>query len=156
GSGQNYINTVFDDQAAISITAGAPPFTGSFKPEGSLSTFNGINANGTWTLQIIDAFPPADNGTLTAWSVSITTGEPAVHSGADGYYELAGLTAGQHNSRRVLQPGFAATAPASGVYSYTHVSGATDFSRDFGQKSTPPAKVASVVVNDGTSQRSIV
>ena len=54
GTGDNFVNTVFDDQAATSITVGTPPYTGSFKPEGLLSTLNGIPANGTWTLEITD------------------------------------------------------------------------------------------------------
>ena len=70
-SGQNYINTVFDDQAATSITAGTAPFTGSFKPEGLLSTLNGIPANGTWTLEITDD-ANLDSGTLNSWSLTIT------------------------------------------------------------------------------------
>lgn len=32
GSGQNYTQTIFDDEASISITDGTAPFTGSFKP----------------------------------------------------------------------------------------------------------------------------
>ena len=62
---------MFDDQAATSITLGAAPFTGSFKPEGLLSTLNGIPANGTWTLEITDD-ANADIGTLNSWSLTIT------------------------------------------------------------------------------------
>ena len=54
GSGNNFIATVLDDAAASSITTGAAPFTGTFQPEGSLADFNGIDAAGTWTLEIID------------------------------------------------------------------------------------------------------
>ena len=32
GGGDNYTNTVFDDEAATLISAGAAPFTGSFRP----------------------------------------------------------------------------------------------------------------------------
>ena len=32
-SGDNFTNTVFDDEAATAISAGAAPFTGSFRPE---------------------------------------------------------------------------------------------------------------------------
>ncbi len=41
GSADNYTDTVFDDDAATSITGGSPPFTGTFQPEGSLADFNG-------------------------------------------------------------------------------------------------------------------
>jgi subtilisin-like proprotein convertase family protein len=70
GTGENFVNTVFDDQAATSITVGTPPYTGSFKPEGLLSTLNGIAANGTWTLEITDD-ATTDIGTLTAWEIQI-------------------------------------------------------------------------------------
>ncbi len=36
-TGDNYTNTVFDDEASTAITAGTAPFTGSYRPEGSLS-----------------------------------------------------------------------------------------------------------------------
>ncbi|MEO0007553.1 MAG: hypothetical protein RJA20_1749, partial [Bacteroidota bacterium] len=38
GSGDNYTNTVFCDNAPTSITAGTAPFTGNFRPEGNLNT----------------------------------------------------------------------------------------------------------------------
>lgn len=73
GSGDNYTNTTFDDEAATAITAGAAPFTGSYRPEGLLSTFDGMNAAGTWTLRIDDDVS-GDTGALLAWSLSFPTG----------------------------------------------------------------------------------
>jgi len=70
-TGDNFTNTVFDDQAATSITSGTAPFTGTFRPEGLLSTLNGIPANGNWTLEITDD-ANLDSGVLTSWSVTIT------------------------------------------------------------------------------------
>jgi uncharacterized repeat protein (TIGR01451 family) len=72
GSGYNFTNTVFDDEAATAITAGSPPYTGSFRPEQALSAFDGMSAQGTWTLQIIDTYPSADDGVLNAWSLTFT------------------------------------------------------------------------------------
>ncbi len=72
GTGENFTNTVFDDQAATAITAGTPPYTGSFRPEGSLATLNGIPANGTWTLEITDD-AGGDSGVLLGWSLIVTT-----------------------------------------------------------------------------------
>jgi hypothetical protein len=37
GSGDNFTETQLDDEASTSITASSAPFTGSFKPEGTLS-----------------------------------------------------------------------------------------------------------------------
>lgn len=71
GSGeQNFTDTVLDDEAVTSITAGSGPFTGSFRPEGLLSAFDGENALGTWTLTITDDLG-SDSGTLNSWSITI-------------------------------------------------------------------------------------
>ena len=55
-TGQAYINTTFDDQAALAITAfnANPPFTGVFRPQGQLSQFNGRAINGNWVLEVRD------------------------------------------------------------------------------------------------------
>jgi subtilisin-like proprotein convertase family protein len=71
GSGDNYTNTVFDmDGANGPITGGTSPFTGSFIPEGDLSTFNGQDPLGDWTLTITDT-ANGDGGQLNFWSVEI-------------------------------------------------------------------------------------
>lgn len=75
--GDNYINTTFDDAAGISITAGAAPFTGTFRPEENLAQLNGLPIAGDWTLRVIDdtpgggEFPAA--GTLLTWSLQVQT-----------------------------------------------------------------------------------
>jgi subtilisin-like proprotein convertase family protein len=71
GSGQNYTGTIFDDEAATSITTGSAPFTGRFRPQQSLSVLDGIPANGTWKLEIQD-FGPGGVGTLVSWSLTLT------------------------------------------------------------------------------------
>ena len=87
-SGDNFGNastgTYFDDEAATSITTGVAPFAGSFIPEttaqpmtapapaataGSLSRWDGMSANGAWTLWIDDD-AAGDIGTLRHWSLS--------------------------------------------------------------------------------------
>ncbi len=75
-SGQNFINTVFDDSAATSITAGTAPFTGSFTPEytansATLTSLQGKSADGTWQLKITNTNTGATS-TLDSWSLSIT------------------------------------------------------------------------------------
>ena len=70
GSGDNYINTVFDDAASTPITSGSAPFTGSFRPQGSLASFNGQSPTGSWTLKIVDN-AGADIATLRDWSVTV-------------------------------------------------------------------------------------
>ncbi|MCB1378024.1 MAG: proprotein convertase P-domain-containing protein [Alphaproteobacteria bacterium] len=80
GSGDNYgtgandctgTPTVFDDSAATPITAGVPPFAGTFKPEGTLATFAGEESSGTWILRITDVFG-ADPGTLGCFNMTLT------------------------------------------------------------------------------------
>jgi hypothetical protein len=54
GSGANDCSgtkTVFDDAAATAISAGTPPFAGTFRPESPLSAFNGKTVTGTWKLR---------------------------------------------------------------------------------------------------------
>lgn len=65
-----YAGTTFDDAAAVSITAAAPPFSGTFRPQTPLSTLAGRVANGTWSL-VIDDLAAQDSGTLTSWSLTI-------------------------------------------------------------------------------------
>ncbi len=68
--GQNYINTVFDDSATISIKQGTPPFTGTFRPETPLSNFRGQELQGYWVLRIYDK-TAGNQGTLQSWSLEI-------------------------------------------------------------------------------------
>ncbi len=75
GSGDNFTNTVLDDQASTSITTGTAPFTGSFRPAGSLSSLINKGASGVWQLEIRDT-ASLDQGTLLNWSVIVETGEP--------------------------------------------------------------------------------
>lgn len=78
GAGANYTNTVFTDAAATAITAGASPFTGMFRPEQPLSTFDGQNAIGNWTLTVTDTANDGSTGTLDNWTLNITTPLPVV------------------------------------------------------------------------------
>jgi subtilisin-like proprotein convertase family protein len=78
GSGDNFDDTTFDDQAIMPIMGAATPFRGSFRPEGSLAVFNDLQPNGTWTLEIQDkAFE--DGGALHHWSLEMETDAHASH-----------------------------------------------------------------------------
>lgn len=66
GSGTNDCSgtpTTFDDVAATSITAGTPPFAGSFAPEEPLSAFASENQEGGWILRVADT-AAGDTGTV--------------------------------------------------------------------------------------------
>ncbi|MFQ3593931.1 MAG: S8 family serine peptidase, partial [Gemmataceae bacterium] len=71
GSGRNYSNTLFDDAGTTAIRNGTAPFSGSFRPEGSLANFNNTSARGTWRLFVYDG-ARFDTGTLTSWSLIVS------------------------------------------------------------------------------------
>jgi serine protease len=70
GSGNDFANTTFDDEAPNSIWRGSAPFAGSYRPEYVLSVFDGKSTKGTWSLVIDDLFP-FDSGKLWAWSMTV-------------------------------------------------------------------------------------
>lgn len=70
-NGQNFTDTLFDDDVATPISAGVAPFSGSFKPDQPLSTFDGYSALGVWTLVITDA-AGGNIGELIAWELQLT------------------------------------------------------------------------------------
>jgi subtilisin-like proprotein convertase family protein len=92
GSGENYTNTIFDDEAADSIADGDSPFSGSFIPEESLSALDGQNVQGTWKLLVYDA-TFGDEGELVSWEIHATppaaAPEPAL-GGAQNFALLGG------------------------------------------------------------------
>jgi subtilisin-like proprotein convertase family protein len=70
GVGANFTNTIFDDEAPVSITAGTAPFTGRFKPEQPLSSFDTKSVNGNWVLKIQDSVI-SQSGTLNDWCLNM-------------------------------------------------------------------------------------
>ena len=78
--GENYTQTVFDDEAELPIEQGQPPFTGRFRPKvidplNLLGVFDGQDSFGLWRLRIYDAWQ-ADTGTFHHFELIITTPEP--------------------------------------------------------------------------------
>jgi len=72
GDGDDFIGTIFDDEAPISITEGSAPFTGSYRPEGSLAALDGVPVAGTWALEITDD-SRSRTGELLHWSLILNT-----------------------------------------------------------------------------------
>lgn len=70
GSSNDYIDTVFDSDSSNSITSGSAPFTGTFAPEGDLSTLNGELSAGTWTLTVVDD-AGGDGGSIDEFSIEL-------------------------------------------------------------------------------------
>jgi subtilisin-like proprotein convertase family protein len=112
GSGDNYSNTVFSDNAGDFITTGTPPYTGNFRPEGRVTnlnnpynnapplgtftfanTYNGTNGDGNWTLYIND-YVALDIGTLLSWSITFNlNGAPPVANAGQDVSVCSGATA---------------------------------------------------------------
>jgi serine protease len=69
GSGDNFTNTTFDDEAGQGVWQGVAPFAGSYRPEGALSAFDGKSARGTWYL-VVEDNALFDTGRLNGWSLS--------------------------------------------------------------------------------------
>jgi subtilisin-like proprotein convertase family protein len=73
GSGKNYDDCTFTNNSSSKISKAKAPFTGSYKPEGSLGVINnGQNPNGEWKLLIVDTKMNKDTGILINWSLIFT------------------------------------------------------------------------------------
>ncbi len=93
GSGNDYIDTVFDDAATDPIATGTAPFTGSFQPAGNLSDFNGLSSFGDWTLSITDNFD-FDGGALNSWTLQVC-GDIVVTNNDVGITAITAPTSGE-------------------------------------------------------------
>jgi len=70
GLGDNFTDTILDDETSLSITGGSAPFTGTYRPEGRLSDLIGKDIHGTWTLEVTDD-SLLSSGTLNSWSLVV-------------------------------------------------------------------------------------
>ena len=73
GAGDDYTNTCFSPTASMPITAGSPPFTGSFMPEGNWAALTGSTIEGAWTLVVADDIGVNDFGILNSWSITFVS-----------------------------------------------------------------------------------
>jgi subtilisin-like proprotein convertase family protein len=109
----------FDDSAAQTLAGGAAPFNGTFRPEGALKQFLGLQADGTWQLliQSLNA-APTNTGKLIDITLTITPGAAGVQSGNAMDQNANGVTGEAVDS--TSNPGyqgdvFAAPAPVNGA-----------------------------------------
>jgi subtilisin-like proprotein convertase family protein len=71
--GDDYDATIFVDTASTLITAGTPPFRGSYRPEQALATLNGGALAGAWRLDIADD-AGGDTGAFERFQLAICAG----------------------------------------------------------------------------------
>ena len=76
------INAVFDDSASPFVCSGNPGISGTVRPLGSLSSFNGEPSFGEWTLLVRDT-APADGGLIQDFSLELCV-EGVFRPDADG------------------------------------------------------------------------
>jgi len=76
--GSSYLNTVLDDEAITRITDGTSPYSGTFRPDNTLSKFKGLDAAGSWKMLVWDDFWVNNGGSLDNWSLEITYMNPVV------------------------------------------------------------------------------
>ncbi len=94
GSGDDFQNTIFRDAAQNPIGDGTSPFRGTFRPETALSAFDGLPAEGTWTLRVEDR-AHQDGGALNRWALSLATDRAAPSPFRIDLRFLGGLTTTQ-------------------------------------------------------------
>ena len=82
GDGDNILAT-FDDEADTAIADGVAPFDGDFRPESSLSTFDGASTQGRWYLRVFD-LAAGDTGSVTNFKLIVTPEEDGGTTGIDG------------------------------------------------------------------------
>jgi subtilisin-like proprotein convertase family protein len=142
GDGDNFSGTVLDDQAATAIASAAAPFTGSFRPEGSLADFNGEDPNGAWALQLTDD-SAGFSGNLLGWSLELRYGEPRAVTDAAGNYQFEPLPASRYILRQAVPAGMKQTTPASGFFDVTPLPAELLTGLSFANREAVPPQVLS-------------
>jgi uncharacterized repeat protein (TIGR01451 family) len=123
----DHFNVRLDDAAAQLVntdsptgnhsTTAPPPFANTFRPNSPLSAFNGINANGTWRMEICDIFPSADNGQFRFAQLYLTA-VPSNFADLSLSKQLVGsapISGGTATWRLIVSSAGASTATASNI-----------------------------------------
>lgn len=155
-AGDNFVNTVFDDEATTLISAGTAPFTGSFRPEGSLAGMDGRAVNGTWRLELQDV-GAQDVGQLNNWTLTLLSGLNEVMAVTDSQGNASfDVAAGSHTLINQSVAQIRPTAPTSSKHVVT-AAGVPLYDRSFGTiADTTPPTIAVTKIGTGTAQRSRV
>jgi cysteine-rich repeat protein len=92
-TGVSYVATSFSDTAATAITAGSAPYTGTFRPEQTISSaapvgFANQTATGSWNLRVSDD-TVGTSGTLNRWSLALCIDPTVASVCGNGIVELS-------------------------------------------------------------------
>ena len=114
GSGRGFSFTTFDDKAGTAIASGAASFSGTFRPDASLSSFNGSDLFGTWKLVVTEvansAYGTIQNFSIKASGSTLTTaGTTGEQDGAPVLTTATPTT----NSPTLVAQSYSPTAEAS-------------------------------------------
>jgi subtilisin-like proprotein convertase family protein len=138
GTSDDVNEVTFDDEASQSITSATPPFSNQrLRPAAPLSTFDGEDPNGQWTLEIVDRNESlggtASIGSLDSWSLTLATAERDVVTAAPGGGYTLSVPPGRRTFREQPMDGWVQTRPADGSYTLDFSSaGGPVPRRDFG------------------------
>jgi subtilisin-like proprotein convertase family protein len=83
-SGDNFTALQLSDEFGVDLpTSPASPLTGNFRPDEWLSSFDGADSFGSWTLFITDDLT-GDSGSVTLWSLTARSSIPSLLDDIDG------------------------------------------------------------------------
>ncbi len=173
GFNDDYRNVTFDDEALTAITNDDWPFNDrTFRPEQHisateaaqfpglstmLSAFDGEDALGIWTLEVVDDATD-DEGTLHSWSITVTLSgsdiflEPFTETDSDGNYSFPDLPPGLYHVREHIldEQALAGWHQSWAPPPVTVTSGASRTGIDFGNwiPTTQPGSIQGQKYND--------
>ena len=139
-SGDNFTNTVFDDAAGTAIAAGTAPFTGRFRPDQLLSSYNNKLTPGLWQLRAADQ-AATDIGSILNWRMDFNATQIST-SDANGW-AIMDVGSGSVTASIELPSGWQSTLPSDGKHSFTP-NGTPIFGKSYGVRvpTNPPSDVA--------------
>jgi subtilisin-like proprotein convertase family protein len=150
GGNDHFRGTTLDDEAATPIGSGGAPFSGVFRPSELLSAFDGEDANGVWTLEVIDSRFD-DTGVLNSWSLTVASQEQAAATDPDGNFVFPEVRPGDYQFGLVPQSGWSQSFPAEEGFHAVSVESRQDVTGiNFGSHRTP-APLPSVADFNGDS-----
>ncbi|MFM2216931.1 MAG: Calcium-dependent protease precursor [Planctomycetota bacterium] len=138
-SGDNFTNTVFDDAAGTAIAAGTAPFTGRFRPDQLLSSYNNKLTPGLWQLRAADQ-AATDIGSILNWRMDFNATQIST-SDANGW-AIMDVGSGSVTASIELPSGWRSTLPSDGKHTFTP-NGTPIFGKSYGVRvpTNPPSDI---------------